>query len=69
MIFFYIFILFLSIYEINNIIKNNSNNKKCLIIIYISMTIVVVIIFINYQINRYDKSLAYYILNFFNISY
>lgn len=68
MIFFFIFILILSIYEIKAILKNN-DNKKASIIIYSIITIITLVLGIYYYKNQYGNSFSYYILKLLNISY
>ena len=69
MIYFIIFILILSIYEIHYILKNANDNKKALIIIYIFMAILVLLAGIYYFLYQYGNSIAYYIFKFLKIDY
>lgn len=69
MIFFFIFILMLSIYEIHYIVKNANNDKKTLIIIYSFMTIMTLLLGIYYYSNRFGNSISYYMFKLLNINY
>ena len=69
MIYLFIFILLLSIYEIYYIIKNANDIKIPLIILYSSITFVVILLGVYYNYNKYDNSIAYYILKILKISY
>jgi len=67
MIYFLIFIIMLSIYELYTIAKGNDSNKTILIIIYICMTLFVTAIGIYYYLFRFGNSLTYYIFKLLNI--
>lgn len=69
MIYFFIFILILSIYEIDYIIKNVKGKKVTLIVIYFSMVIIVLIIGLYYYLNKYGYSVSQYIFKLLNIKY
>lgn len=69
MIYFFIFILILSIYQIDYIIKNVKEKKVTLIVIYILMVIVVLIIGSYYYLNQYGNSVSYYMFKLLNIDY
>ncbi len=68
MIFFFIFVLFLSIYEIYNIAKNEKDKKATLVIIYISIATLTILAGIYYYLNKYGNSIGYYIIEFLNIN-
>lgn len=69
MIYFFIFILMLSIYELYTIAKSNDSNKTVLIVVYIFLTIFVLAIGIYYYLYQFGNSLTYYIFKLFNIHY
>jgi len=69
MIFFFIFISILSIYEIYYIIKNINDKKATHIIIYCVMAITVLGLGIYYNSNEYGNSLTYYALKILKIEY
>jgi hypothetical protein len=68
MIFFFIFILILSIYEIKQILKNG-DNKKASIIVYLLITSCTIFAGIYYYTNQYGNSIIYYILKLLNVKY
>ncbi|MDD2505660.1 MAG: hypothetical protein PHF21_05300 [Bacilli bacterium] len=69
MIYFIIFILFLSIYEISYIMKNVTESRNILIVIYIIMAIIVALLGMYYSLNRYGNSISYYMFKVINIYY
>lgn len=69
MIFFFVFILCLTIYEIYSIVKEKRSDTKLQIIIYLCMTVVVIAIAVYYYLFRFENSFTYYIFKIFNIHY
>jgi hypothetical protein len=69
MIYFFIFILILSICEIDYVMKNIKEKKGTIMVIYFSMVIVVLIIGLYYYLNKYGYSVSQYIFKLLNIKY
>ena len=69
MVIFFVYIIFLSIYEITIICDGKKKDKMKSIVIYSTLIIFCISIGIYYYKNMYSGSLAQLVFNIFNINY
>lgn len=67
--YFLIFVLFIIISEIDNVIKSESDKKGLTIAIYICITIFTLLAGIYCYFNEHTNSLGYYIIKLLGIEY
>ena len=69
MVYFLAFVLFISICEIENVVKSESEKKGLTIAIYICLVIFTILAGIYCYLYQYENSLAYYIIKLLKIKY
>lgn len=69
MVFFFVFIICVTIYGIYSIVKEKRADTKLQIILYLCMTVFVIGLGVYFSLFDLDNSVAYYILKIFNIYY